>query len=138
MAGKRYCRCSADGRPEFYGCGNLSAPAGVVHQRRTMGCMMLIYVLSGELHISAGGRLHDVKSGEYILMRADEEHFGTQPSAEDISYFWVHFKCGEWRCADAEELRQTTDEEYIAAIIFPILLLVGLFFCRKSGRTSRN
>lgn len=52
MAGKRYCRCSADGRPEFYGCGNLSAPAGVVHQRRTMDCMMLIYVMSGELHIA--------------------------------------------------------------------------------------
>lgn len=115
MADKRYCRCSDDGRPEFYGCGNLSAPAGFVHQRRTMGCMVLIYVLAGELHISAGGRLHDVKSGEYILLRAGEEHFGTQPSSEDISYFWVHFKCGEWRGADAEELRQTTDEEYIAA-----------------------
>ena len=100
--------------------------------------MVLIYVLAGELHISAGGRLHDVKSGEYILLRAGEEHFGTQPSSEDISYFWVHFKCGEWRGADAEELRQTAGKGYIAAIISPILLLVGLFFCRKSGRTSRN
>ncbi len=115
MADKRYCRCSDDGRPEFYGCGNLSAPAGFVHQRRTMGCMVLIYVLAGELHISAGGRLHDVKSGEYILLRAGEEHFGTQPSSEDISYFWVHFKCGEWRGADAEELRQTAGKGYIAA-----------------------
>lgn len=26
----------------------------------------------------------------------------------------------------------------LAAVIFPILLLVGLFLCRKSGRTSRN
>lgn len=78
--------------------------------------MVLIYLLSGELHISAGGRLHDVKSGEYILLRAGEEHFGTQPSAEDISYFWVHFKCGEWCGADEEEeLRQTAGEGYIAA-----------------------
>lgn len=26
----------------------------------------------------------------------------------------------------------------LAAVIFPILLLFGLFLCRKSGRTSHN
>lgn len=76
----------------FFSCGNFVSREGFVHQRRTLNCCVLILVTEGTLHITSGGEKYDVSKGEYILLPADEEHFGNAPSEGRLSYLWAHFK----------------------------------------------
>lgn len=62
------------------------------HQRRTLNCCVLILVTEGTLNITSGGKEYAVSKGEYILLPADEEHFGHAPSDGRLSYLWAHFK----------------------------------------------
>lgn len=80
---------------QFFSCGNLRSAEGFVHQRRVLNCCVLIYVLDGELHIGNAFAGHTVRRGEYILLNAGEEHFGTSPSQGQLSYLWAHFGFGE-------------------------------------------
>lgn len=80
---------------QFFSCGNLRSADGFVHQRRVLNCCVLIYVMEGELHIGNAYAEHTVRRGEYILLNAGEEHFGTAPSQGQLSYLWAHFGFGE-------------------------------------------
>lgn len=82
-------------RLRFYNGGNLTSAGGFIHQRRTMECFVLIYVLSGCLNLSVGGREHTVQGGEWILMKPGAEHSGTAPSESELSYLWAHFSTEE-------------------------------------------
>lgn len=75
----------------FYSCGNLVSPGGFLHQRRTLHCHVLIYVLEGTLSITANGHAREVAPGEYIFLRSEEEHFGHAASSGKLSYLWMHF-----------------------------------------------
>lgn len=81
-----------DARLQFFNGGNLTSRSGFLHQHRTMECCVLIYVLSGSLSISTSGREYTVSGGEYALLNAGSEHFGTSPSPAELSYLWAHFR----------------------------------------------
>lgn len=72
-------------------CGQLNSKKDFIHQRRSFGINVLIYVTAGTLYISSAGRDYEVCPGQYIILRAGEEHFGTKPSEGELSYFWAHF-----------------------------------------------
>lgn len=78
-------------QPVFFCCGNLISRDGFIHCRRTISCNVLIYVIKGTLNISVYGENYSVKSGEFIFLPKDIEHFGTEPSAGELSYMWIHF-----------------------------------------------
>lgn len=79
----------------FYNGGNLTICGEFLHQRRTMECFVLIYVLSGCLNITANGSCHNVRNGEWLLMKPGAEHCGTYPSTGGLSYLWAHFSTSE-------------------------------------------
>ncbi len=72
-------------------CGNLRASDGFLHHKRSMEQNVLIVVLKGTLYLRAAGENVIVRSGQYILLRAEEEHEGWKASEGELSYFWVHF-----------------------------------------------
>ncbi len=64
---------------------------GFLHHRRTFDCHVLILVLEGTLHITQSGLAHSVASGQYLFLKAGEEHYGHKPSHGKLAYLWVHF-----------------------------------------------
>lgn len=72
-------------------CGNLRASASFLHHKRSMELHVLIVVLKGIMYLRVGGENVVVRSGQYILLRAGEEHEGWKTSEGELSYFWVHF-----------------------------------------------
>ncbi len=77
-------------------CGQLISPSGFLHHRRTFEQNVLIMITEGVLHITANGVPYSLSKGQYIFLKAGEEHFGHMPSEGKLSYLWVHFKsdCG--------------------------------------------
>lgn len=75
----------------FYNSGNLVSRDGFLHQRRTMECFVLIYILTGGLSICSDERQHFAAAGEWLLLKPNAEHFGTAPSCGELSYLWAHF-----------------------------------------------
>ena len=53
----------------FYSCGNLVSPGGFLHQRRTLHCHVLIYVLEGTL--------------SYLWMHVDTHTLWSRISSEE-------------------------------------------------------
>lgn len=88
----RTLRCTDAQLPSYDICGRLFSPDGFCHHRRTFDYHVLILILEGTLHITVSGMPRSVHAGEYIFLRAGEEHYGSQPSAGRLSYLWVHMR----------------------------------------------
>ena len=84
----------------------LSEKKPMLHQRRIIDSFVLIYGVSGTLHISDGGREYSVSPNDYLILLANREHVGTKVSPPGLSYYWCHFflrgeydvrdECGEY------------------------------------------
>lgn len=72
-------------------CGQLISLDGFWHHRRCFASHVLIMVTEGTLYITSGGNPYTVSAGQYILLKAEEEHFGHRASTGRLSYMWVHF-----------------------------------------------
>ena len=69
----------------------ISEKSPMIHQSRIIDSFVLIYGVSGVLHISDGGNEYDVSPNDYIILVADRKHIGTKISPPGISYYWCHF-----------------------------------------------
>ena len=72
-------------------CGQLISLGGFLHHRRTFAFDALILVTEGTLHLTANHVPHSVSAGQYLLLKAGEEHYGHRESEGRLSYLWVHF-----------------------------------------------
>lgn len=79
----------------FYNGGDLTSRSGFLHQRRTMECWVMIYILSGSMDICTDGREYSAAAGEWILLRPGAEHYGTRQSDGELSYLWGHFSTSQ-------------------------------------------
>lgn len=70
-------------------CGQLISPGGFLHHRRRFEYHVLIFVQEGTLHLTAAGIKYEVLAGQYILLKAEEEHFGHQESTGPLILFLV-------------------------------------------------
>lgn len=79
----------------------------------------------GTLYITSNNTQYALGAGQYIFLKAGEEHYGHRPSEEKLSYMWVHFRadCGF-------EETDGADEKY--SYIFPEQSDIT-----DSGRTSQ-
>ena len=90
-------------------CGQLISPGGFLHHRRRFEYHVLIFVQEGTLHLTAAGIQYEVLAGQYILLKAGEEHFGHQESTGPLNYVWAHFTEKE---ETAEKERNCSFPEY--------------------------
>lgn len=92
----RLLGCKTKAPLRFSACGQLVSPSEFIHHRRRFDENVLITVTEGTLYITAHGVRFAVGAGEYILLPAGEEHFGSRQSEGRLSYLWTHFRtdCG--------------------------------------------
>lgn len=96
---------------QLYGCGNLVCHENFLHNKRTLGCNVLIFVLEGILDISVGNSDFQVKTGEILFLPKNVAHHGNAPSKGRLSYFWVHFD------GDFEKISQADFSKNYAFVI---------------------
>ena len=84
--------CKTQSPLSFSVCGQLLSPSGFLHHRRTYEYHVLIMVTEGTLYITSNEVPYTLHAGQYIFLRAGEEHFGHRASSGKLSYSWVHFK----------------------------------------------
>lgn len=77
--------------PEFSVCGNLISENNFLHCRRTFDSNVLILVLEGTLFITQSENQFEVSEGQFIFLKAGEEHYGHRTAEGKLSYMWVHF-----------------------------------------------
>lgn len=72
--------------------------AGERHlSRRNLDCFDLIFVLSGQLHMGEESSEWTVRAGQYLILRPNLFHWGSEPCEERTEFSWVHFRAaGEW------------------------------------------
>ena len=90
-------------------CGQLISPGGFLHHRRSFEYHVLIFVLEGTLYITANEVPYSVSAGQYILLRAGEEHYGHQESDGALKYLWVHFMTEMPQQRDGALLQEKTE-----------------------------
>ena len=73
-------------------CGQLVTKDGFLHMKRTISENVLILVTEGTLFINSNNREYEIQKNQFILLKADEEHFGFKESNGPLLYYWVHFK----------------------------------------------
>ena len=88
----RLLGCKAGAPLSFTVCGQLISPSGFLHHRRRFDENVLLMLTEGTLYITANNTEHTLSAGQYILLAANEEHFGHQQSPGRLSYLWVHFR----------------------------------------------
>lgn len=79
----------------FSACGQMISPSGFQHHRRRFEENVLIIITEGWLHITAEGHALSAGAGEYVFLRAGEEHFGHCPTKGKLSYLWAHFQADD-------------------------------------------
>lgn len=97
---------------QFSVCGQLMSPAGFCHERRNFDVNVLIMVIEGTLYIDADHVQHAIGPGQYILLKAGEEHYGYRASEGKLLYLWAHFQTDQ-------ELETVEDEGEEYTYLFP-------------------
>lgn len=139
------CRCrkrgdiilnKADIQPRIFGCktkaplgfsvcGQLISPSRFLHHRRSLDENVFIMITEGTLYITANNVDFSLGPGQYIFLKAGEEHIGCRPSEGKLSYLWVHFR------ADCDFETIHNEDEYHSYIMPETSVLSDL------GRTSQ-
>ncbi|MGN1090529.1 MAG: AraC family transcriptional regulator [Huintestinicola sp.] len=117
--------CKTKAPLKFSVCGQLISPSGFVHNRRSFDENVLIMITEGTLHITANNVPFSLVPGQYIFLKAGEEHFGHRPTDERLSYLWTHFRsdCG---------FETVNDEKVEYTYLLPEVLTLS-----DSGRTAQ-
>lgn len=72
-------------------CGNLLRNQDFIHHKRSINTNVFILMKEGTLYINQSGTNHVLGPNQFILLKANEEHYGYRVSPGKISYLWVHF-----------------------------------------------
>lgn len=93
---------------KFSVCGQFMSPSGFVHHRRRFDENVLIIITEGTLYITANSVEYCLGAGQYIFLKAGEEHFGYRPSKGKVSYLWAHFQSdGSFEMVNGENEQYT-------------------------------
>ena len=71
--------------------GNAIFEKGRKHFRRVFTVFDLIYVKSGELHMTEDDLSYTIGEGQYIILVPGFEHFGHKGCQVKTEYYWLHF-----------------------------------------------
>lgn len=63
----------------------------MIHKRRTIDSFVLLYGVTGTVHITDTLRDYQLSRDNYLILTANREHYGTKQSPPGVSYYWCHF-----------------------------------------------
>ena len=69
----------------------LSEKERMMHPRRILDSFVLLYGVTGTVHLSDGDRRYELGPDDYLILVANREHGGTKYSPPGVSYYWCHF-----------------------------------------------
>lgn len=87
-----------------------------IHPHRCIETYVLIIVQTGTLYITMGNRDFTINSHQFIVLFPGIPHFGTQPSQERLTYYWMHFSIQD-PCAQLFDSNLFKDNYAIKQII---------------------
>ena len=76
----------------YISSGQLTSTEKFLHPKRIVDTFVLILGNRGLLHIEQNGVSHSIGENQYALLFPGMQHFGSQPSYGQLSYYWCHFK----------------------------------------------
>lgn len=77
-----------------------------IHPVRKIDSFEIIFVVSGQLGIFEENTNFIVNQNERLLLFPGRRHGGTIDYSPDLSFFWVHFRCGSEGLAVINKLQQ--------------------------------
>lgn len=117
--------CKTNRPLKFSVCGQLISLSGFTHQHRCFDENVLIAVTEGTLYITANNVPFSIAPGQYIFLKAGEEHFGHCSCNGRLSYLWTHF------CSDCG-FEAVNDESSEYTYLLPEVSALS-----ESGRTAQ-
>lgn len=81
-----------NGYIEYEKIGKFTLKNEWIHPRRTIDSTELIVVISGTLYIGEDGRDYVLGENDAIILERGRVHYGTRPTAEPLSFYWLHFR----------------------------------------------
>lgn len=63
----------------------------MIHKRRTIDSFVILYGVSGNVHITDTVNEYRLSRDNYLILAANREHYGTKESPPGVSYYWCHF-----------------------------------------------
>lgn len=79
----------------YFTAGNLISKNGFLHEKRNFNDFVFILIKEGTLYLNQNGKEIALKENQFILLRANVEHFGYHTTEGNLSYLWVHFQFQE-------------------------------------------
>lgn len=80
---------------ELLSCGCFVSDHAFMHPERKLDHFVLLFGLTGELHMACGDREYCITPQTALLLPANCDHRGIRFTTEPISYYWCHFSCHE-------------------------------------------
>lgn len=65
------------------------------HPDRIIDSTELIILLKGSAYINEGGTEYELHEGDILHLSPYVRHFGSRESNGKVSFYWLHFSCGE-------------------------------------------
>lgn len=63
-----------------------------LHPKRVIDSWELIFIRNGSLAIRENDRHFKVHAGEYLILQPGQQHEGTEPYTDPLSFYWLHFE----------------------------------------------
>lgn len=79
----------------YISCGNFIYDCNWIHTKRNLDSFELIYVLKGCAYIQQYNEKFEVTAGKSLSLLPGHVHMGYQETKGEVSFYWIHFKCGE-------------------------------------------
>ena len=89
------------GKPVFLSSGHFVTQRPSTHPRRRLRYFVLLVGTEGECRIAEDGEEFILRAGDYLLLLANREHYGTAPTEGKQSHYWCHF------CLEEAEVFET-------------------------------
>jgi len=64
-----------------------------IHEQRCIDSFEIIYGTKGCLYIQQDGTSYEVTEGKSLLLLPGHIHRGYRTSEDEVSFYWIHFKC---------------------------------------------
>lgn len=96
----------------FSVCGQLISKDKFIHMKRIINENVLIFVQQGTLYINSNNKNYEISKNQFIILKAEENHFGFKESSGELKYFWVHFK-DKLITSESYDENELTNQKYV-------------------------
>ena len=79
----------------YISCGQFVSDGNWIHDKRNIDSFEIIYGLKGCVYMQQDDERFEVAPGKVLLLLPGHEHKGYKESESEVSFYWIHFKCGD-------------------------------------------